>query len=86
MPRDELPILRVEGKDDRYVIEHLLSRHGIDWQIVEIKYSNDGDEDSGGKNLLLDGIPASQSGLCRMPMVSPLTGGERFETGLGTLG
>ncbi len=56
MPQNDLPILRVEGKDDRYVIEHLLSRHGIDWQIVEIKYSNDGDEDSGGKNLLLDGM------------------------------
>ena len=56
MPQNELPILRVEGKDDRYVIEHLLSRHGIDWQIVEIKNSNDGDEDSGGKNLLLDGM------------------------------
>ena len=56
MPQNELPILRVEGKDDRYVIEHLLSRHGIDWQIVEIKYSTAGDEDSGGKNLLLDGM------------------------------
>ena len=55
MPQDERPTLRVEGKDDMYVIEHLLSRHGVDHKVV-IKYSKDGDGDSGGKNSLLNGM------------------------------
>ncbi len=29
MAQDERAVLRVEGKDDKYVIENLLSRHGI---------------------------------------------------------
>ena len=38
MPQDR-PVLRVEGKDDKFVIERLLSRHGIDHRLVDIKWS-----------------------------------------------
>ena len=56
MPQDERPILRVEGKDDKYAIERLLSRHGINHTVVDIKWSTQGDEESGGKDPLLDGM------------------------------
>ena len=56
MPADERPTLRVEGKDDKFVIANLLSRHGITPQIVDIKYSDDGNDDSGGKDRLLRGM------------------------------
>ena len=39
MPRDERPTLRVEGKDDKHVIENLLSRHGVDHTAIDIKNS-----------------------------------------------
>ena len=39
MPQDERPILRVEGKDDKYAIERLLSRHGINHTVVDIKWN-----------------------------------------------
>ena len=56
MPRDERPTLRVEGKDDKHVIENLLSRHGVDHTAIDIKNSAQGDEDSGGKDNLLKGM------------------------------
>lgn len=49
-------VLRVEGRDDKYVIENLLSRHGIDHRDVDIKWSKQGDHDGGGKDRLLDGM------------------------------
>ena len=55
MPQDERPVLRVEGKDDKFVIEKLLSRHGID-HTVDIKWSAQGDDDAGGKDPLLEGM------------------------------
>ena len=59
MPQDERPTLRVEGKDDKYVIERLLLRHGIDPKVFDIRYSEDGDEDAGGQNSLLKGMRTS---------------------------
>ena len=57
MPRDDRPVLRVEGKDDKFVIENLLSRHGIDHTLVDIKWSKQGGgDDAGGKDPLLDGM------------------------------
>ena len=56
MAQDERAVLRVEGKDDKYVIENLLSRHGIDHTGVDIKWSKRGDDDGGGKDGLLDGM------------------------------
>ena len=51
------PVLRVEGKDDKFVIENLLSRHGIDRALVDIKWSEQGeDDDAGGRDPLLEGM------------------------------
>ena len=55
MAQDERAVLRVEGKDDKYVIENLLSRHGIDHTVVDIRWSKQGDDD-GGKDRLLEGM------------------------------
>ena len=50
-------MLRVEGKDDKFVIERLLSRHGIDHRLVDIKWSEQGGDDNhGGKDPLLEGM------------------------------
>ena len=56
MPQRELPILRVEGKDDKHVIASLLKRHCIDLGTVDIRSSADAEEDSGGKDRLLRGM------------------------------
>ena len=56
MPQNEPRILRVEGRDDRYVIENLLSRHNIDHTHVDIKWAEDPDEDTGGVDKLLEGM------------------------------
>ena len=57
MPQNDRPVLRVEGKDDKFVIENLLSRHGIDHTLVDIKWSKQGgDDDAGGNDALLDGM------------------------------
>ena len=42
MPLNERSILRVEGRDDKFVIENLLRRHGVDFAHVEIKPSEAG--------------------------------------------
>ena len=57
MPQDR-PVLRVEGKDDKFVIENLLSRHGIDRALVDIKWSERGedDDDAGGRDPLPEGM------------------------------
>ena len=55
MPRDERSILRVEGRDDKFVIENLLRRHDVDFGHVEIKPTEEG-EVSGGKDRLLQGM------------------------------
>lgn len=55
MAQDERAVLRVEGKDDKYVIENLLSRHGIDHTVVDIRWSRQGDDD-GGRDRLLEGM------------------------------
>ena len=55
MPFNERSILRVEGRDDKFVIENLLRRHGIDPQQVEIRPSEAG-EGTGGKDRLLRGM------------------------------
>ena len=56
MPQRELPILRVEGKDDKHVIASLLKRHSIDPRTIDIRYTADAEEDSGGKDRLLRGM------------------------------
>ena len=56
MPNDERPHLRVEGKDDRYAIEHLLAQHGVDRAAVNIKDSDPGDVGTSGKDSLLAGM------------------------------
>ena len=56
MPQDERPTLRVEGKDDKFVIERLLSRHGINPRVVDIKWSEKGEEGTGGASTLLNGM------------------------------
>ena len=56
MPQRELPILRVEGKDDKHVIASLLKRHSIDPRTIDIRYTADADEDSGGKDRLVRGM------------------------------
>ena len=56
MLKDELSILRVEGKDDKHVIASLLKRHSIDPKAIDIKCSQDADDDSGGKDRLLRGM------------------------------
>ena len=56
MPQDERSTLRVEGKDDKNAIAHLLLRHGIKRSVVDIKESDGGDEDAGGKDHLLAGM------------------------------
>ena len=56
MPEYYRSVLRVEGKDDKYVIEKLLSRHGVDHSVVDIKWSGQGEDDSGGRDPLLDGM------------------------------
>ena len=55
MPLHERSILRVEGRDDKFVIESLLRRHGVDPAHVEIKPSEAG-EGTGGKDRLLRGM------------------------------
>ena len=55
MPLQERSILRVEGRDDKFVIENLLRRHGIDPAQVEIRPSEVG-EGTGGKDRLLRGM------------------------------
>ena len=56
MSGDDRSILRVEGRDDRFVIEHLLSRHGIDHAGVDIKWPEDSDASTGGRNKVLAGM------------------------------
>ena len=56
MPQDEWPTLRVEGKDDKHVIKNLLSRHGVNHTAIAIKNSDHGEQDSGGKDSLLNGM------------------------------
>ena len=56
MPFIERHTLRVEGKDDKYVIENLLSQHGIDGSVVDIKVSSHGDQGTGGIDALLRGM------------------------------
>ena len=56
MPPIERPTLRVEGKDDKYVISHLLNRHGIDPESINISFSRDGHKDTGGRDSLLKGM------------------------------
>ena len=55
MPPNERSILRVEGRDDKFVIENLLRRHGVDFAHVEIKPTEEG-EGTGGKDRLLQGM------------------------------
>ena len=55
MPPNERSILRVEGRDDKFVIESLLRRHGVDFAHVEIKATEKGDG-TGGKDALLQGM------------------------------
>ena len=55
MPPNERSILRVEGRDDKFVIENLLRRHGVDCAHVEIKPTEEG-EGTGGKDRLLQGM------------------------------
>ncbi len=55
MPQNEPLILRVEGRDNKIVIEKLLSRHKIDHTHVDIKWAEDPDEDTGGIDKLLEG-------------------------------
>ena len=55
MPLNERSILRVEGRDDKFVIENLLRRHGVDFANVEIKPAEE-DEGTGGKDRLLRGM------------------------------
>lgn len=55
MPLQERSILRVEGRDDKFVIENLLKRHSVDFAHVEIK-SSEADEGTGGKDRLLQGM------------------------------
>ena len=88
---DELSILRVEGKDDKHVIASLLKRHCIDPKAIDIKCSQDADDDSGGKDRLLRGMKTlvatstGRSGSCRMLMALSLTAGEPSEIGLKIL-
>ena len=56
MPQNEPLILRVEGKDDGHVIRNLLKRHNIDQTHVEIKWDEDTDENTGGRDKLLAGM------------------------------
>ena len=58
MSQNEKPILRVEGKDDHYVISDLLLRHGIDIDHsgIAVKGSKWEGEDTGGKEKLLAGM------------------------------
>ena len=56
MSQKERPILHVEGKDDYHAIGHLLSRHGIEPSVVDIKWLEGEDEDTGGKDQLLEGM------------------------------
>ena len=51
MPLDERSTLRVEGKDDKHVIENLLSRHGVDHTSVDIKISDHKDNLLNGMRL-----------------------------------
>ena len=55
MPLNERSILRVEGRDDKFVIENLLKRHGVDIADVDIKWS-EADESAGGRDRLLQGM------------------------------
>lgn len=43
MPLDERSILRVEGRDDKFVIENLLRRHDVDFAHVDIKPTEEGE-------------------------------------------
>ena len=56
MPQNEPLILRVEGRDDQFVIKHLLLRHNIDPTRVKIKFAEDTDENTGGRDKLLEGM------------------------------
>ncbi len=55
MPLHERSILRVEGRDDKFVIENLLKRHSVDFTHVAIK-SSEANEGTGGKDRLLQGV------------------------------
>ena len=86
MARGERAVLRVEGKDDKYVIENLLSRHGIDHTVVDIKWSKQGDDD-GGKDRLLGGMRLAVTtsvgtavGSCWTPTTLRRTGGASSAT------
>ena len=56
MPNDERSHLRVEGKDDRYAIEHLLRRHRVDHSAINIMDTDHGDAGTSGKDSLLAGM------------------------------
>ena len=56
MPGNDRSILRVEGRDDKFVIENLLSRHGIDHAGVDIKWPEDSNDSTGGRNKVLAGM------------------------------
>ena len=56
MPEQERHTLRVEGKDDKYAIKHLLRRHGIGHKVIDIRAFEDEDEDTGGRDRLLQGM------------------------------
>ena len=60
MPLNERSILRVEGRDDKFVIESLLKRRGVDFAHVEVK-PWEKDEGTGGKDRLLQGMNTAVS-------------------------
>ena len=62
MPQNEPLILRVEGKDDEFVIKNLLSRHNIDHTNVKIKWAEYTDENTGGRGNLLEGMKTEIKG------------------------
>lgn len=80
MARGERAVLRVEGKDDKYVTENLLSRHGTDRTVVDIRWSKRGDHD-GGRDRLLEGLRLAVTtstgravGFCRERLCRPRSG------------
>ena len=56
MPQNEVPVLRVEGKDDKFAITNLLERHGVDHALVDIKWLEQQDDLASGKDALLEGM------------------------------
>ena len=56
MHKEQLRVLRVEGRDDKFVIRSLLERHNVDYKNIEIKQSDRGNRNEGGKGQLLKGM------------------------------